>query len=52
MNGEDLHGRNAGRSQEILLRDRDGGEVRIDRDGEPVVRYQLSDYDARHLRAG
>jgi long-chain-alcohol oxidase len=36
----------------ILLRDRDAGEVRIDRDGEPVVRYRLSDYDARHLRVG
>jgi choline dehydrogenase-like flavoprotein len=36
----------------ILLRDRDGGEVRIDRDGEPVVRYRLSDYDRRHLRVG
>jgi choline dehydrogenase-like flavoprotein len=36
----------------ILLRDRDGGEVRIDGDGEPVVRYRLSDYDRRHLRVG
>lgn len=36
----------------ILLRDRDGGEVRIDRDGEPVVRYRLSAYDTRHLRIG
>jgi len=36
----------------ILLRDRDAGEVRIDRDGEPVVRYKLSDYDTRHLRVG
>ena len=36
----------------VLLRDRDAGEVRIDRDGEPVVRYKLSDYDARHLRVG
>ena len=36
----------------ILLRDRDGGEVRIGRDGEPVVRYRLSDYDRRHLRVG
>jgi choline dehydrogenase-like flavoprotein len=35
-----------------LLRDRDGGEVRIGRDGHPVVRYQLSDYDLRHLRTG
>jgi long-chain-alcohol oxidase len=36
----------------ILLRDRDGGEVRVDRDGEPVVHYRLSDYDTRHLRVG
>lgn len=36
----------------ILLRDRDGGEVRVDRDGEPIVRYRLSDYDTRHLRVG
>jgi choline dehydrogenase-like flavoprotein len=36
----------------VLLRDRDGGEVRVGRDGEPVVRYRLSDFDARHLRTG
>jgi choline dehydrogenase-like flavoprotein len=36
----------------VLLRDRDGGRVRVGRDGEPVVRYRLSDYDAAHLRAG
>jgi long-chain-alcohol oxidase len=36
----------------ILLRDRDAGEVRIDRDGEPVVRYRLSAYDTQHLRVG
>ncbi len=30
----------------VLLRDRDGGEVRVGRDGEPVVRYKLSDFDA------
>jgi len=36
----------------ILLRDRDGGEVKVGRDGEPVVRYHLSPYDARHLRVG
>lgn len=35
-----------------LLRDRDGGEVVVDRAGEPVVRYRLSRYDLRHLRAG
>jgi choline dehydrogenase-like flavoprotein len=36
----------------VLLRDRDGGEVRVGRDGEPVVRYKLSSYDAGHLRTG
>jgi choline dehydrogenase-like flavoprotein len=36
----------------VLLRDRDGGEVRVGRDGEPVVRYHLSDYDLRHMRTG
>jgi long-chain-alcohol oxidase len=36
----------------VLLRDRDGGEVRVGRDGEPVVRYKLSDFDARHVRTG
>ncbi len=36
----------------VLLRDRDGGEVRVGRDGEPVVRYRLSDFDARHVRTG
>jgi long-chain-alcohol oxidase len=36
----------------VLLRDRDGGEVRVGRDGEPVVRYALSDRDTAHLRTG
>jgi long-chain-alcohol oxidase len=36
----------------VLLRDRDGGEVRIDRDGEPVARYAISPYDIGHLRTG
>jgi long-chain-alcohol oxidase len=36
----------------VLLRDRDGGEVRVGRDGEPIVRYRLSDFDAAHLRTG
>jgi long-chain-alcohol oxidase len=36
----------------VLLRDRDGGEVRVGRDGQPVVRYHLSDYDLRHIRTG
>lgn len=36
----------------VLLRDRDGGQVRVGRDGEPVVRYKLSRFDAGHLRTG
>jgi choline dehydrogenase-like flavoprotein len=36
----------------VLLRDRDGGEVRVGRDGEPVVRYGLSDFDLGHMRTG
>lgn len=34
----------------ILLRDRFGGRVRVDRAGCPVVDYRLSRYDAAHLR--
>ena len=36
----------------VLLRDRDGGEVKVGRDGQPVVKYELSDYDPRHVRTG
>jgi choline dehydrogenase-like flavoprotein len=36
----------------VLLRDRDGGEVRVGRDGEPIVRYKLSEFDTRHVRTG
>jgi long-chain-alcohol oxidase len=36
----------------VLVRDRDGGEVRVGRDGQPVVHYHLSDYDLAHLRVG
>jgi choline dehydrogenase-like flavoprotein len=36
----------------ILLRDRCGGRVRVDRDGNPVIDYRLSRYDAQHLRRG
>jgi long-chain-alcohol oxidase len=36
----------------VPLRDRDGGEVRGGRDGEPVVRYKLSQFDADHVRSG
>jgi long-chain-alcohol oxidase len=35
-----------------LVRDRDGGEVVVGRDGEPSARYRISRYDLRHLRAG
>ncbi|HYI79634.1 MAG TPA: GMC family oxidoreductase N-terminal domain-containing protein [Thermoleophilaceae bacterium] len=35
-----------------LLRDRDAGEVRVGRDGEPVVRYRLSTFDRDNLRTG
>jgi len=34
----------------ILLRDRFGGRVHVDRDGCPVVDYRVSRYDAVHLR--
>jgi choline dehydrogenase-like flavoprotein len=36
----------------VLVRDREGGEVRVGRDGEPVVRYKLSQFDAGHMRTG
>ena len=36
----------------VLLRDRDGGEVKVDRAGHAVVKYRLSDYDVRHVRRG
>lgn len=36
----------------VLLRDRDGGEVRVGRDGNPVVKYALSEFDMSHLRSG
>jgi long-chain-alcohol oxidase len=36
----------------VLLRDRDGGQVHVGRDGEPVVRYRLSKFDRANLRAG
>ena len=36
----------------VLLRDRDGGEVRVGRDGEPIINYKLSDFDAGHMRTG
>jgi len=36
----------------VLLRDRDGGEVKVGKDGLPVVKYKLSDYDRAHMRTG
>ncbi|MFF2087522.1 GMC family oxidoreductase N-terminal domain-containing protein [Nocardia sp. NPDC058176] len=36
----------------IITRDRDPGTVSVDRGGEPVVKYRLSDYDAAHLHTG
>jgi len=36
----------------VIARDRDSGEVRVGKDGEPTVRYSLSARDARHLHAG
>jgi len=34
----------------ILLRDREGGRVTVDADGNPRVYYRLSEYDRAHLR--
>jgi long-chain-alcohol oxidase len=36
----------------MTVRDRDAGEVKVGRDGEPVVRYKLPREDAAHLRRG
>lgn len=36
----------------VILRDRAGGEVRVDRAGRPVVRYRLTDEDVGHMRTG
>lgn len=36
----------------IIVRDKDAGEVRVGKDGEPVVRYRLSETDRKHMRAG
>jgi choline dehydrogenase-like flavoprotein len=35
-----------------LIRDRDGGQVDIDRQGRPILKYSLSSYDARHVIRG
>jgi long-chain-alcohol oxidase len=36
----------------VLMRDRDGGQVKVGRDGEPVVEYGLSDFDRTNMRDG
>jgi long-chain-alcohol oxidase len=36
----------------VLLRDRFGGRVRIDSEGNPVSSYTLSEFDRAHLRRG
>jgi choline dehydrogenase-like flavoprotein len=36
----------------VLLRDRDGGRVTIDSQGNPVSHYALSNFDRAHLRHG
>jgi choline dehydrogenase-like flavoprotein len=36
----------------ILLRDRFGGRITVDRQGVPVISYRLSPYDQRHMRRG
>lgn len=36
----------------VLTRDLHGGRVTVDRDGQPVLHYQLHPYDARHLMRG
>lgn len=36
----------------VLTRDRDGGRVTVGREGQPVVDYRLSRYDAAHLLRG
>ncbi len=36
----------------VLLRDRDGGCVRLDSEGNPVTHYALSEFDRTHLRSG
>jgi len=36
----------------VLLRDRDGGRVTLDREGNPVAHYALSEFDRGHLRRG
>ncbi|MGX1806826.1 GMC family oxidoreductase [Nocardia sp. NPDC055321] len=36
----------------VITRDRDSGTVSVDGSGEPIVKYQISDYDAAHFHTG
>ncbi len=36
----------------VITRDQDSGEVKVGKDGEPVLHYTLSDRDAGRMRAG
>ncbi len=36
----------------VLLRDRFGGRVTVNRSGVPVIHYRVSQYDQRHVRRG
>lgn len=36
----------------VLVRDRGGGRVMVDRDGEPIMSYRLSSFDLEHVRVG
>jgi choline dehydrogenase-like flavoprotein len=36
----------------ILIRDTTEGEVKVGRDGEPVIKYVLNERDTRHMRTG
>ncbi|MBX3083190.1 MAG: GMC family oxidoreductase N-terminal domain-containing protein [Anaerolineae bacterium] len=36
----------------IITRDHDGGQIKLNRVGQPVIHYQLSKYDAAHLQRG
>jgi choline dehydrogenase-like flavoprotein len=36
----------------VITRDRDGGRVRIGRDGEAIAKYRLSAYDRAHMAVG
>ena len=36
----------------VLVRDKGEGRVKVDREGHPITRYSLSDYDRRHMQYG